>query len=900
MKRYLAGLLAAILFSTSAQAVTLIGTSPSATNPQVAGAPATGYFWNPTAGTVSTSIGGDDIFDVSGTGTLTTGQVAANSTGATQGTAMNMLNRHDANLAGGAGRSFFFENASVATGAATSIDEGFFFEHLLTGAGSVNKEENGVHSYIQVDAGRTNSATIEQFESSFMNNGTVNFDAGNIMLQHNGVTGTIGSAVGYNNSLTNDNTTPGSVGQWTEFNCVPMSGAGTAPTHTYCLLNSDATAGIDTAGNMVIGKQSVVGTNTLTVFGTSTGTFPLIVADTSSNNLFFVRESGAGGFFAGTLQHGNTTTAGAAQFFNGSSGGSAILQANTATALASTISFPAISGSDIMTTNAATQTLTNKTLTAPTINGATIATSTVNGVTLSASGSATSYLDQTGSYSVPAGGGGGAVSSVSAADNTVVVTPTTGAVTVSAALNSQAGAASSPALELTGAPYTAGTGTTNYPLFYLNSGATQPTTLNAGGTMLGINMPSGFTGNAIDVRANGSGAALMSLNATGAVSFLATMGAAQVTTTNLTGNLFINAGFTNSNATTAGYQFAGGTNTGIRVGALGTNSTALTANSNYSAFNIGSSPVTTATTGTHNWLVGAVFNPIGTVTSGGAAITNTANVRISAPSSAGTNNYSLYVDGPVASSGALTASTVNGVSLTTGGSSSAFLNGSGTYTSPTVSIGALGTATPFTSSGTFTTAASSSTSTIYYYKMIAAGGGGGGANGALAAASAGGAGYYAEGTFTGVAASTAITITVGTGGVAGSATGGSGGSGGATTIGTPVLITAGGGGLGVGSTSATAGGLEGGAGGTLTSGTPNLVNVVGAHGGRSQGTSIITLGGNGGSSPLGSGGLGGQSSVALTPTAATGYGAGGGGAIGTTTAGGSGTGGFVEITQLTP
>lgn len=52
---------------------------------------------------------------------------------------------------------------------------------------------------------------------------------------------------------------------------------------------------------------------------------------------------------------------------------------------------------------------------------------------------------------------------------------------------SKAGAASTPAVSLTGAPF-AGTGTTSFPLFYLNrTGATASTTMNAAGTFIGIN-----------------------------------------------------------------------------------------------------------------------------------------------------------------------------------------------------------------------------------------------------------------------------------------------------------------------------------------------------------------------------------------------------------------------------
>ena len=58
-------------------------------------------------------------------------------------------------------------------------------------------------------------------------------------------------------------------------------------------------------------------------------------------------------------------------------------------------------------------------------------------------------------------------------------------------------AASQSAITVKSAPYTAGTATTNFPQTYLNAGASGPTTLSTGGTMLGVNAPSGFAGNPV-------------------------------------------------------------------------------------------------------------------------------------------------------------------------------------------------------------------------------------------------------------------------------------------------------------------------------------------------------------------------------------------------------------------
>lgn len=66
-----------------------------------------------------------------------------------------------------------------------------------------------------------------------------------------------------------------------------------------------------------------------------------------------------------------------------------------------------------------------------------------------------------------------------------------------------AGAASTPAVTLSGAPFTGGSGTTTFPLFYLNSG-TAPTNFSTNGTVLGINAPSGFTGDLVNFEVNGT------------------------------------------------------------------------------------------------------------------------------------------------------------------------------------------------------------------------------------------------------------------------------------------------------------------------------------------------------------------------------------------------------------
>jgi hypothetical protein len=125
---------------------------------------------------------------------------------------------------------------------------------------------------------------------------------------------------------------------------------------------------------------------------------------------------------------------------------------------------------------------------------------------------------------------GGGVTSVSNSDGTLTISPTTGAVVASLNLGhadtwtaaqtiAAAGAASTPAFDLTGAPYTAGTATTNYPLIYADTtGSTNPTTWSTSGTYFGINSASGYTGNFLDFRVNG-GNSVFNVSNTGAITF---------------------------------------------------------------------------------------------------------------------------------------------------------------------------------------------------------------------------------------------------------------------------------------------------------------------------------------------------------------------------------------------
>jgi hypothetical protein len=95
--------------------------------------------------------------------------------------------------------------------------------------------------------------------------------------------------------------------------------------------------------------------------------------------------------------------------------------------------------------------------------------------------------------------------------------PTLAGVTVgtSPLIVTTAGALSTPAVQISGAPVTGGSGTTTAPLVSIGGGAAG--SYNTNGTMLDVNAPSGFVGNLLCLQVNG-GSCVTSINSYGALS----------------------------------------------------------------------------------------------------------------------------------------------------------------------------------------------------------------------------------------------------------------------------------------------------------------------------------------------------------------------------------------------
>ncbi|MEO5646147.1 MAG: tail fiber domain-containing protein [Candidatus Paceibacterota bacterium] len=141
------------------------------------------------------------------------------------------------------------------------------------------------------------------------------------------------------------------------------------------------------------------------------------------------------------------------------------------------------------------------------------------------------------------------------------------------------------------------------------------------------------------------------------------------TTANLyvaTGNGAIN-GFNNSQLV-----FAGATTVTSRIVVNSSTSTTMSIGNSYANAIIGSSPISTAASGTHALLANMVVNPIGTITQGASSVTNTAALYVAGAASATVTgaNYALWVASGLSQFGY--------ASVTTGTTVATFQNAGGT------------------------------------------------------------------------------------------------------------------------------------------------------------------------------------------------------------------------------
>jgi hypothetical protein len=252
---------------------------------------------------------------------------------------------------------------------------------------------------------------------------------------------------------------------------------------------------------------------------------------------------------------------------------------------------------------------------------------------------------------------------------------------------SGAGAASTPAWQLTGAPY-AGTNANSFGQLDLTSGsAASITTLNTAGTYFTIRAPSGSASDLANFYNNTTSEFKVTSNGSTTVNGILTTNGGLVS--NATGSNWFNQNATGFSAVTAStFQFAGSSGVNFRA-AIGGTSTSVTATAgdNVTGLLVTSPAFSTPATGTNSWVTNTAIAPLGTITSGGAAVTNTATLYVSANgASIGSNNYGLYNAGTLYSAGAATLAT------------SLALNGSQALTSVQ---GTAGTKLP-AASGTFT------------------------------------------------------------------------------------------------------------------------------------------------------------------------------------------------------
>jgi hypothetical protein len=150
-------------------------------------------------------------------------------------------------------------------------------------------------------------------------------------------------------------------------------------------------------------------------------------------------------------------------------------------------------------------------------------------------------------------------------------------------INSANGAASLPAALMNGTVFSGGSASTTFPYLYLNPSAnTNPTNFSTGGTMLGINSPTGFTGGLIQAWNNG-GSALFIVGNNGQVTSAAGFnGTTSTSSGSVSAKTYLTATNCSQNASPAVCASAAAGVVAVPTGTnptLTINTTAVTANS---------------------------------------------------------------------------------------------------------------------------------------------------------------------------------------------------------------------------------------------------------------------------------------------------------------------------------
>jgi len=239
---------------------------------------------------------------LSATGAVTTSNLTLGITGTTpvQFGEINSQSSYNWPIAaaGGCCRLHYWSDTVTVTGnqAGVNVLEANFYNLITAGTGTLTNEAfNIVHPYAYIAPGINIAGYAEAFESSFLNDGTVNTMFGNLAIYTNGAAGTTGTYTAYTTNASNYNTAAGSFANYTGYECQPLGGSGSAATFRWCLVNRDSTASIVTVGGVNIGTlANSNGQGTLQIIGadSSGGTYPFFIKNGSSQNVFYVNNAG--------------------------------------------------------------------------------------------------------------------------------------------------------------------------------------------------------------------------------------------------------------------------------------------------------------------------------------------------------------------------------------------------------------------------------------------------------------------------------------------------------------------------------------------------------------------------------------------------------------------------------